>query len=226
MPRPTSKLTYRLLAWIGPALVRLLGFTVRIERFNASLTDEWRQQNKPFILNVWHGRMFLPVFYHRNQGLVAMVSRHADGEVVARIVHKMGYGTVRGSSGKGGREAFLQLLAHLKKGGCAAMIPDGPLGPPCRLKVGTVMLAREAGCPLIPITYAAHSYWKLNTWDQTVLPKPFSRAVICYGDPVYLPAEATLDDLEVWRELFETAMNDLVKTAEERVGENRKVKGD
>jgi lysophospholipid acyltransferase (LPLAT)-like uncharacterized protein len=215
MPSRTKKISYRLFTWIGPWLMRLLGYTVRTERINPQTADDLYRQKKPFVLCVWHGRLYLPVFYHRGQGIVAMVSRHADGELISRIVHKLGYGTVRGSSGKGGGEAFLQLLSHLKKGGVAAMIPDGPLGPPCEFKLGTVLLAKESGAPMIPITFAARRFWKLNSWDHTILPKPFSRAVICYGDPIFIPAEATPEELEAGRLKIQTAMNDLVRAAEE-----------
>lgn len=219
MSQLTLKLTHRLLILIGAPVIRLLGFSLRLKRINSRYTDELQAQNKPYILCAWHGRLFLPVFYHRNKGIVAMVSRHADGEVIARIVHKLGYGTVRGSSGRGGREAFLQLLSHLKKGGSAAMIADGPLGPPFQLKIGTVMLAREAGCPLIPITFAARPHWRLKSWDRHVLPKFFAQCVLCYGEPILVPAQATSEELEAWRLKIETAMNDLVRSAEERLAE-------
>jgi lysophospholipid acyltransferase (LPLAT)-like uncharacterized protein len=217
MPSRTKKYSYRIFTWIGPWLMRLLGYTVRIKLINSQLAEDLHHRNKPFLLCTWHGRLYLPVFHHRGQGIVAMVSRHADGELISRIVHKMGYGTVRGSTGKGGREAFLQLLSHLKKGGVAAMIPDGPLGPACEFKMGTVLLAKQAGCPLIPITFAARPFWKLNSWDRTILPKPFSRAVICYGDPIVIPPEATAEELENWRLKIQTAMNDLVRAAEDHL---------
>jgi len=218
VPDTGRKLSHRLIEWIGPWIIRLIGATLRYERIHSGPLDDLIRHRKPYLFSVWHGRLFLPVYHHRDQGLVAMVSQHADGEVIANIVHRMGYGTVRGSSTRGGKKAFLQLLKHLKGGGWGAMIPDGPTGPRFVLKAGTVQLASGAGCPLVPITFAARSCWRLRTWDRMVLPKPFSRAVLLYGDPLLLPPDLDEAGQEAWRRQVETVMNNLLRDAERRVG--------
>jgi len=218
MPKRSRKILYRLIEWIGPWVIRLIGYSLRVQRVNFEKADELHRQRLPYLFCVWHGRLFLPVFWNRHRGIVAMVSQHADGEVISRIVKKFGYGTVRGSSTRGGKEAFYQLLAHLKSGGAGAMIPDGPTGPRYKLKAGTIMLAQQAGCPIIPITFAAKSCWRLKSWDRMVLPKPFARAVILYGDPILLPPELDSAELEAWRQKIEKIMLDQVREAEERLG--------
>lgn len=218
MPKRSKKILYWLLEWIGPWLIRIIGHSVRVERVNSRAADELHRRSQPYLLCVWHGRLFLPVFHHRHQRIIAMVSQHADGELISRIVKKIGYGTVRGSSTRGGKEAFYQLLTHLKNGGAGAMIPDGPTGPPHVFKVGTILLAQQADCPLIPITFAARPCWRLKSWDRMVLPKPFARAVIYYADPIKIPAELSSTELEAMRQKVERIMLDLLQVAEAHLG--------
>ncbi len=218
MSKLRKKMVYRLLIWLGPWLIRLLGCTLRIQRINYQATDELFQQKQAYILCPWHGRLFLPVFCHQHQSIVAMVSQHADGELITRIIKKLGYDTVRGSSTRGGKKAFLQLLSHLKNSGWGAMIPDGPTGPRYYLKPGTLLLAQQAQCHLIPITFAARPCWRFKSWDHMVLPRPFARAVLVYGDPLRLPTATTAEELETWRQKIETLMLELVRTAEAHFG--------
>ncbi len=218
MPKRAKRIIYGLLEWIGPWVIRLIGYSLRVERVVPQAVAELRRAGGPYVLCSWHGRLFLPVFWNRGRGIVAMVSQHADGEVISRIVKKFGYGTVRGSSTRGGKEAFYQLLAHLKNGGIGAMIPDGPTGPRYELKAGTLLLAQQAACPLIPLTFAAKSCWRLKTWDRMILPKPFSRAVLYYGDPINIPADLNSVELEAKRQHVEQAMRDLVSAAEAHLG--------
>lgn len=214
MPRKSQKLISTLAQRLGPWLILLIGWSLRIKRINAEPTDTLQRQHKPFIFCVWHGRMFVPIFQHRNQKIVPMISRHADGEMITRVVKKLGYGAVRGSSKKGGREAFHELLHHLQAGGIGAMLPDGPTGPRHHFKPGTLLLASRAGCPLIPITFAARSCWRFPSWDRFVIPKPFSRCVLVYGDPILVPDDLPEDEIEPWRKKLEDVMIALVRSAE------------
>lgn len=161
---PESKqLLHRLFVWAGPWIIRLLGLTLRIEKINAKAALKLLKEKKPILWCLWHGRMFLPMFVHRRQNNVVMISQHADGEMIAHVVQKLGYGTVRGSSTRGGKEAFYQLLAHLKTGGSAAMIPDGPTGPRHYFKPGTLHLAQQSQSFFVPITFAARPCWRFNS---------------------------------------------------------------
>jgi len=218
VPKRSKKIIYWLLEWLGPWIIRFIGHSLRVELVGVQVAEDLRRQGRPHVLCAWHGRLFLPVFLNRGRGIVAMVSRHADGEVISRIVKKFGYGTVRGSSTSGGKEAFYQLLAHLKDGGIGAMISDGPTGPRYVLKAGTILLAQQAGCPLVPLAFAAKPCWRLRSWDHMVLPKPFSRAVLYYGDPVEIPADLNPVELEAQRQQVEQTMRDLVIAAETHLG--------
>ncbi|MFH1734488.1 MAG: lysophospholipid acyltransferase family protein [bacterium] len=218
MPKRSKIWLYRIAEALGPWLIPALGLTLRIKRVNSDEVDRFLKEKKPALLCTWHGRMYLPVFYHRYSHIVAMISQHGDGEMIAKIVKKLGYGSVRGSSTRGGKKAFVELLAHLKNGGIGAMLPDGPRGPRHHLKYGTLFLSSKAQCPIIPITFAAVSCWRFGSWDRMVIPKPFSRCVLVYGDAMQVPAEIPEDKVEEERLKIETAMIDLVKQAEALLG--------
>jgi lysophospholipid acyltransferase (LPLAT)-like uncharacterized protein len=214
MPRKSKKIIYRLVEWLGPWLILLIGYTLRIRRVNYEPVKQLVNEKKPHLFSLWHGRMFVPMFVHRQQGIIPMISQHADGEMITRVVKKLGYGSVRGSSTRRGKEAFHELVDHLKSEGVGAMLPDGPTGPRHHFKPGTLFIASKADCPLVPVTFAAKSCWRVGSWDRFVVPKPFSKCVIFYGDPVEIPPQIPEDEMEQWRFKLEEIMVGLVKSAE------------
>lgn len=145
-----------------------------------------------------------------------MVSQHADGEMVSQLIAHMKYKTVRGSSTRGGSAATRQLVRAMRKGTTAAMICDGPKGPPMKVKTGTPWIAAMAGAWVIPITWAGDRVWRFNSWDSFQVPKPFSRAVILLGDPLP-PIEKKSEAIEPFRILLEERLNELTEQAEEQL---------
>ena len=108
-----------------------------------------------------------------------------------------GYVPVRGSSSRGGREALNELVGHLKAGKRCAITPDGPRGPRREIKAGVLNLARMTGCPVVPFAFEAEHCWRLKSWDEFIIPKPFSRAVFVYGKPTRVPRHGKLDQLKL-----------------------------
>ncbi len=149
---------------------------------------------------------------------MAMISQHEDGEMVSQLVMHMGFKTVRGSSTRGGSAAARQMVAAIRKGTIAAMICDGPVGPPMKMKIGTPWIAAVSGAWVVPITWAGNRVWKFNSWDSFQIPKPFSKALILLGEPLP-PIEKNGEAIEAFRVLLEQKMNQLVEKAEEQVKE-------
>jgi lysophospholipid acyltransferase (LPLAT)-like uncharacterized protein len=135
--------------------------------------------------------MIVPVWFARKYKIVAMISQHRDGELVARLVQKLGYETVRGSSTRGGTTAALQMIERLKAGQVGAMICDGPKGPIHQMKPGAPYMAIQAGAVVIPAAFAATSCWTFRSWDRFTVPKPFSRVFLLWGEPIPFPGENT-----------------------------------
>lgn len=185
---------------------------------NPEPVRELERMKKPVLFALWHGRMLLPVWWHRDTGAVAMVSRHADGEMVSQLIAHMGYRTVRGSSTRGGSAAARQMVAAIRKGTVAAMVSDGPRGPAMEMKIGTPWIAAMAEAWIAPITWAGNNVWRFKSWDSFQVPKPFSRAVILLDNPLP-PVKKETASIEEFRVLLEERMNKLVERAEKIVKE-------
>lgn len=168
---------------------------------------EWAiRQNQGVIAAMWHGRLLLPTYCHRDEKIIPMVSQHRDGEMIAQTVERLGYKTVRGSSTRGGHEAYQEMLSALNHGKICAIMPDGPKGPRHRLKFGVVLLAKQANAIVVPLSFASSRKFKINSWDQFVLWKPFSKSVLMYGKPIIIPRKITKKQVAEYRQLIEARM--------------------
>lgn len=181
--------------------------TVRQHVTNEQAYSERTEQGKPVIFALWHGRLLPLGFLHRGQDIVCLASRSADGEYITRILQHWGFGVVRGSSSRGGDTALRELIRVVRAGRSVAVTPDGPRGPRERLKPGVLQLAQLTGAPLVPLAAAASRAWWFVSWDHFLVPQPFARLHVAYGDPIFVPrdekdltgitarTEATLADL-------------------------------
>lgn len=210
-----QKISFYLATKLGWLLIVALGKSTFIKVVNRHYLEKLFSEKARILYVLWHGRMFLPIFCHRNEGITAMVSQHADGEMIAQTIHKLGYHTVRGSSTRGGNEAFHGLLSTLKEGGPGAIIPDGPQGPRHTLKKGTLLLSQQADAYLVPLTFASNRKKEFNSWDRFTLPAPFSKSVLVYGEPVKVPQNISAEELERIRIQFEHQMIDLENKADD-----------
>ena len=127
----------------------------------------------------------------RHYTATAMVSASRDGEYLARLAEKFGFATVRGSKNNKSVEGLKAMLRAVRKGSNAAIVADGSQGPPKIVQAGSILLAARTGVPIIPMVYAASSYFTINSWDRTIIPKPFSRIDFYYGEPLFVPANCS-----------------------------------
>ncbi len=169
----------------------------------------------PSVVTFWHGRMFLLPFVLQEYAkrVAILISRHRDGELIANLVERLGFKTVRGSSGKGkgGSKAFLQMVKLIQEGYTVAITPDGPRGPREKVKPGAVKLSMTTGVPIYPLTFGCSRYRELNSWDRFVVPYPFSRCKVILGVPLY-PQEFKSEE-EMGKEL-ELILKELTKKAQ------------
>jgi lysophospholipid acyltransferase (LPLAT)-like uncharacterized protein len=169
----------------------------------------------------WHQRMSYHFHFFGSRHVTMMISQSRDGEYAARIAQWGGFKNVRGSSTRGGLRALKAIIDEIKAGEIGGMLADGPLGPPRVVKMGSVIIARETGSPLIPVLWGADRCWVLNSWDRYLIPKPFAKVVIHYAKPIWIPASATKDELEQYRKLFEQRLNDVTRLCDEYFGPER-----
>jgi len=209
-----ERLCFFLATRLGWVIILLLGKTLRIKFIGQEFWDRLKASGGRFIVALWHGRFLVPVFLHRRQGIVAMVSQHRDGEMIAQTLHRLGYRTVRGSSTRGGKEAFHKMVRALKKGAIGAMIPDGPRGPRHKLKPGTLYMAQQSGASILPMSFAASQKIEFKSWDRFVLPLPFSKVVVLYGEPLSVSPQLSEGEVQRLLRNLETQMIELERQAD------------
>jgi lysophospholipid acyltransferase (LPLAT)-like uncharacterized protein len=158
------------------------------------------------IFAFWHGRILPATYYFRDRGIVVMTSRNFDGEWIARIITKFGYGTSRGSTTRGGLKALLQMKRDMAQGLPAAFTVDGPRGPARVVQPGAVWLAKATGNPVVPFHIEAKSSWTLETWDRTAIPKPFTTLALAVGSLVHVSPDADAAAIEEMRAKIERCL--------------------
>lgn len=183
-------------ARFGPFVIGILARTWRVTVVNAHSVASLRQRSQPFIFAFWHSHMLPLVWQHREEKVAVLISTHADGEIIARICEAFGYRTIRGSTSRGGARALVEIARTLERGIEVAITPDGPRGPAHSIAPGALYAAQRANAPIVPIYVHASRAWHLATWDSFMIPKPFARLTIRYGEPIFVQAVqagATLD---------------------------------
>lgn len=187
------------IAAIGYPLISALGRTLTWRVEGLEHLDGVVASGRQPVLTFWHGRILPATLYFRRRGIVVITSENFDGEWIARIIARFGYGTARGSSSRGGLRALLKLVRDMEAGKAAAFTVDGPRGPARVAQPGAVWLAKETGNPVLPFHLEASSHWTANSWDRTQVPKPFSTVALVIGAPLEVPHDASADQLEVAR---------------------------
>ena len=181
-----------LITWAGYLFVRVVGATLRYEAIcEPGSLSQGLLAGPASIWCFWHRAVMPATYRFRNQGLAVMTSRSFDGEYIARIIQKLGFIAVRGSSSRGAVGALIGMRKVLEQGHCAVFTIDGPRGPRYVAKPGPVLLAQKTGSPISCFYVAVERAWILNSWDQMIVPKPFSRAVIYVSSPMSVPVDAT-----------------------------------
>lgn len=207
------------LGWIGANYIRLVHATGAWTTVGATNPERFWSRGESFILAFWHGRLLMmPYCWKKGAPMRMLISQHRDGELIAETIRYFGLGTVRGSSRKGGGQAFRAMVKALKAGAYVGITPDGPRGPRMRAGAGAVSLARLSGAPILPATYAVSRRAVLGSWDRFVLAKPFARGVVLWGEPLYVSRDAEEAECEQARLELERRLNAITAEADRLVG--------
>ena len=201
---------------VGMATIFFLGMTYRKRLKGGEIEQSFFAQGIPPIYALWHGRLFYWSYFYRGQGRIhCLVSPSSDGEIIANILRLSGLSVIRGSSFKGGTRAFRGLIRIVKGGNSAAIIADGSRGPALKVQEGVIHLAMLTGAPILPVTYGAERALVLKSWDRFMIPWPFSRVAVIFGDPVYVRRDLTENQLEEKRIELEQRLNEITKRADD-----------
>ena len=201
-----------LISGLAFAVARGIGMTVRVK------TENFPADDSKSIICGWHGRSFVFGNHYRNRGYWVVISNSRDGDLQNKIFTKLGFRTIRGSTGRGGARALIESIRALKNGGTMAMTPDGPRGPTHVVQGGVMLMAQKSGASLIPVGISARPRRLIKSWDMFMVPRLFSRAIMVFGEPIKVPKDADEATVESIREHLESEMNRLEREAEKRMG--------
>ena len=201
-------------SWIVPVFLYLVGPTLKV-------TFSWEEGSigsldniHPGIFPFWHRCVLGACWIFRHRDLAVLTSQSRDGEFIARVIQRMGYPAVRGSSSRGGQRGLLELQRMVTNGGGVAFTIDGPRGPRYVAKRGPVLLARTTGVPITAFYVAMEKVWVLNTWDAMMIPKPFSRASIRVARKIFVPPDADNDRIAAAHVEMQEALDRITANAE------------
>ncbi len=194
-PPPVAPLkrSQRIAVVLAPKIIRLLAWTWRLRIENFGVWSGRRSKGLPSIVSLWHGQMLPLLFNHRGQGVNILISEHRDGELITQVAKRLGLDAIRGSTTRGAARALLSMSRVLEEGKEIAVTPDGPRGPSRTVAPGILVVSQRANVPIIPIGVAASKAWHLRSWDSFMIPKPFSRVAIVYGEAMSVQADNARD---------------------------------
>lgn len=200
---------------IAELFMRTLHLTLRTRHINSAGIERMNADGTPYIVAFWHCHILMAVFCRHRKPITVMISQHRDGEMIATTIERFGIGTARGSSTRGGMTALREMIRLVEQGERIAITPDGPRGPRCIAQIGVVTAAQMTGAPVIPLAFIAEHKKRLRSWDRFEIPRPFSRGVYIYGDPIHVPRELTEEQVEACRLEIERKMNAITSVGEE-----------
>ena len=206
------------IAGLGYPLINALGRTLRWRVEGLHHYDAIVASGRRPVMAFWHGRILPATYYFRRRGIVVITSENFDGEWIARIISRFGFGTARGSTTRGGSAALKQLVRDMKAGRPAGFTLDGPRGPARVAQPGALWLAKATGNPVLPFHLEASAHWSLRSWDRTQIPKPFSTIALAIGAPLEVPREAPGEQLEAARIELEARLTSLERRALDMLG--------
>jgi lysophospholipid acyltransferase (LPLAT)-like uncharacterized protein len=186
--------------------VRLIGGSLRLE---VSGWEQYATDDSKLIFCGWHGKSLIFASYFRKRGYWVIISNSNDGDIQNEVFTRMGYQTIRGSTGRGGVRAALQGVKALKAGGTMAITPDGPRGPSGQVQGGVMLMAQKSGAALVPVGLSAKRAIYVKSWDKYMLPAPFSAARMVFGEPLLIPDDADEATVEEIRMKLESEINRL-----------------
>ena len=216
---------YRLLPLfppIGKLLISGLGATLKT-RFSGHLTIlQMVESGHPLLVVCFHGHQFLLI--HKLQGYKAVMitSKSYIGEINSRILDSFGFTTIKGSSTRGGIRALYEMINFVRKGHIGAFAVDGPKGPYGVVKPGVVFVAKKLGVPIIPVTTSAWPSIIYGSWDRYLLPMPFSRSTVHFGEPIVLDSDLSEDSIARACHYIGQVLTDLEAEADAIIGRKRK----
>ncbi|MDV7338024.1 lysophospholipid acyltransferase family protein [Terasakiella sp. A23] len=208
-----------ILCWIAFAYIWLCYKTTRWEIINGHIPQKFWDEDKPFILSFWHGRiLIMPYCWNFDRKVNMLISQHRDGQLIAKTIGHIGVDCIQGSSSKGGATALRTMLKALKNGESIGITPDGPRGPRMLATPGVINLAKLSGVPILPCSVGMKSRKHLGSWDRFCLALPFTTGVFLWEEPIYIPKKASKEELAELQDHMEDVLIKVQNRVDELTG--------
>ncbi len=186
------------LCWLIAQYIRFVYATSRKKITIHAAAQSYMRGEQPILLSFWHGRLLMmPIMRPLGRRMHVLISTHRDGELIARTMHHLGFGAIRGSSRRGGIGAAVNVVKTLKKGDNVSITPDGPRGPAMQVQPGILTLAALAKVPIVPMTCAATRCKRMPSWDRFMVALPFGTLHYIVGAPMWNPTREALEQVMV-----------------------------
>jgi lysophospholipid acyltransferase (LPLAT)-like uncharacterized protein len=205
----SKRVQARLISAAGYPFVAALGATFRWRADGAERYQQVIDGGRQPIMAFWHGRILPATVYFRRRGIVVITSENFDGEWIAGIIERFGYGTARGSTSRGAVKALVQLKRDMAAGKPAAFTLDGPRGSAQVAQPGAIWLAKATGNPILPFHIESDRHWTARSWDRTQIPKPWSNVAIAIGEPLEIDRDLDEAGIESGRLELEAQLRTL-----------------
>ena len=211
-----QRIELSLIVWTGYWFIRLLGPTLRVSVSYEEGAQKTLEE-RPLVASFWHECMIPATYLFRDMGIRVMSSFSYDGEYMGRIIRRLGFVAVKGSSSRNPIRALLGLRRALDEGWTVAFSLDGPRGPRRKVKPGPSGLARSSGLAMTTFHAAVENAWKLRSWDRMMIPKPFSRVLVRVGKLIPVPPATSDEDLECYTAELQASLDRVCAFAEANV---------
>lgn len=210
-----DRILFYLIGKLGAAFIYLLGKTVRIKLINFDYHEDIKMSGRNIIYAFWHNTLLYFAYYFRGRHIYTLSSRSRDGEYMVRSLRNLGYDSVRGSSSKGAVKSLVEIKKKLDIGYDVGFTPDGPTGPIYSTKPGIIWTAKSSQQPILPMVCNFKRKWTLNSWDKFMVPKPFTKGIIYFGEPIYVPRDLNKEDLPKYERLLKERLDQIRDRAKE-----------
>ncbi|GEP43588.1 lysophospholipid acyltransferase family protein [Brevifollis gellanilyticus] len=205
-----AKIRIKNLGKIVSWLMRGIGATLRFEVEDR--TGAFDTQRPGWIWAFWHNRMFVIPYVHEQwfahiPGAI-LSSPSGDGQIIADACAQFGFEAARGSSSKPqkGLSALIMLSEKVKEGRDVGITPDGPRGPLYQIQPGIIKLAQLTGGTIVPVRVLYSRALRFKTWDQFMLPLPFSTVKVIFEPVMTVPRRMTEEEFEGYRASLEQTL--------------------
>ena len=209
----------KFISLVGALYVYIVYISSQKTFINKDNFDKLILENKSFIYALWHDQLLLSPFTWQTKNRIdILISKHKDGDIIADLIKYHGFNSIRGSTNNPNKEkekntitSIRKIIKTLKANVSIGITPDGPRGPRHKVSEGTINISRISNKKILPMALAYKKQWVLNTWDKFIIPKPFNKICIVWGDTIDI--EINKIDVPIQQEALEKSLINITEIA-------------